>query len=77
MIECLVCKKYHGESDFVELRYGGLAICYRCIDTEEAKKLKEESLKRLEEASARQNAYEAEREEKIKNQIYEGQYDWM
>ena len=77
MIECLVCKKYHGESDFVELRYGGLAICYRCIKTEEAKKLKEASLKNLEENSKRQDAYEEDREEKIRNQIYDGQYDWM
>ena len=75
MIECLVCKKYLNESDFVELRYGGLEICYRCIESDEAKKLKVESLKRLEKSLARQNAYEKEREEK--NQTYDGQYDWM
>lgn len=77
MIKCLVCKEYLDEGYFVELRYGGLAICSNCKDTPEAEKLREESAKAIEAMLKRQEAYEAEREEKIRNQDYEGQYDWM
>lgn len=77
MITCLVCKESKSEGYFVELKFGGLAICSDCNRTPEAEKLKEDARKRMIEDFKRQEAYDAEKEEKIKNQIYDGQYDWM
>lgn len=77
MIKCLVCKKYIEESYFVDLRYGGLAICIDCSDSEEAKKLNKESDERINQQIQKQLVYEKEKRNRIKNQQYEGQYDWM
>lgn len=77
MIECLVCKEYKSESYFIELRYGGLAICSECKKTSEAERLRKESKKRIEEQLKQQEAYEEKREKAKRNQIYDGQYDWM
>lgn len=40
MIECVICKTYKSESEFIELRYGGFAICNACSRTPEAEEYK-------------------------------------
>lgn len=77
MIKCIVCGKNQEESYFVELRYGGLAICVYCEDTSKAKELREESKERMEEAYQERMEYEQKRKERIKHQHYEGEFDWM
>lgn len=77
MIKCIVCQESKSEEYFTSVRYGGLAICSDCKGTDKAKQLQIESEKRMEEAFQRREAYEQEKAEKKKNQIYDGQYDWM
>lgn len=77
MITCEICKKLKNESEFSEIRYGGLSICRDCIETEEAKKLKAQIEEIAEKEWQRRIEYEEKKRKNIKNQIYEGQYDWM
>lgn len=77
MITCLVCKESKSEGYFVDVKYGGLAICSDCKNTPEAKRLREESEKRMEATWNRQEEYEEKKREAKKHQIYDGQYDWM
>lgn len=76
MITCLVCKESKTEGYFIDLKFGGLAICSDCNGSPEAETLKAEARKRMIEDYKRQEAYEQETKEKVKNQSYEGQYDW-
>ena len=77
MITCLICKKSKSENNFPGVRYGELAICTDCQETKEAIELKEKVKKSQEEQWAKQDEYEQEKQKRIKNQYYEGQYDWM
>lgn len=77
MITCLVCKELKSEGYFVELRHGGLAICSDCRKTPEAEKLREEAEKQAEKIYNEHMEYEQKRQQAKRNELYEGQYDWM
>lgn len=75
MIKCSVCKKYLTESMFS--RYEYTSICWECRETEAGKKLMKKIDDNILESMRRQDEYDAKKRECIKNQIYDGQYDWM
>jgi len=71
MIECEICKKEKNESQFVELRYGGFAICVSCADTLEAKKYRDDRKEILETQYQKDMEYQREEERRMKEQIYD------
>lgn len=77
MIECIICNKYKTEGAFPLVRGGGLSICSDCLQSEESIKLQEQSSKNIEEEFQRRQEYEQKKRDRIANQDYDGQYDWM
>ena len=75
MIKCSVCKKYLTESMFS--RYEYTSICLNCRETEEGKKRMQKIDLAIRENFNKQQKYEMEIRNRKKNQIYDGQYDWM
>lgn len=77
VIECLVCKETKGEEYFPNSRYGGLSICTSCKDTEAAREFQAKADENAKLQWELMDKHNREREERIRNQSYEGEYDWM
>lgn len=77
MIECIICKKSKNESEFPYIRSGGLAICFLCKETKEAKEFQEKAKAAAELEWQKRIEYDEKKRKNIASQIYEGQYDWM
>ena len=81
MIVCKICKKNKSESQFsmINFELGYPAICIDCIMKypERTEQMQLETIEHQQIILEKQQQYELEKQNKIRNQIYEGQYDWM
>lgn len=79
MIICKICKKSKNESDFPSIIWemGYPPICFDCYDSDEAQKLILDTIDaQQKEIERRMNHNETVKKLK-REQVYEGQYDWM
>lgn len=58
-------------------RYEYTSICWDCRETAEGIELMAKMDAAVAENYKQQMEYNAKKREKIKNEIYDGQYDWM
>lgn len=77
MIKCVICGQYKSECCFVFTSFSMSSTCNDCKNTAEAAKREKEASIRVETQWRERQEYEKKRKELVKNQMYDGQYDWM